>query len=490
MLALVSLGAHPSDPAPHPPVVPAVAPCSTAGVAPGPSRLGAQGLRQDLDVLWDAIEEAHGNPFGYVDRDTLRAAFEEAMTKMSPMSEPEFAAVVGCLLGRMRDGHTRAYPSQSFMDSLSARRALLPFKVSFAGEQLVIVAARAGVLPIGAEVVGLDGRPIQTILHLLRPLLPIDGHAASGREWLLAAQFDLLYSMFIGRRSEVTVRYRIGSGPVREQRVAAIAIADTVSRPTGRNSPPISLRVDSLMAVLRIATFSADELTARRLEFDTVIDSVFTTLRESGARNLIIDLRGNDGGRDTYGAHLLAHLMPDSFSYYRELTTRAESVSFHRLTLNLDSTFNRRFASGLLRRPDGRFRFPESRHANLRRQGPHAPSFDGRVWLLIDGGSNSTTAEFAAVARQMRGVRVVGQESGGVQEGNTSGSFAILVLPTSRLRIVLPLVRYELAGDRPRSVGRGVPPDIAVVPTVDDVIGRTDTALQTVINEIRKGGAE
>jgi C-terminal processing protease CtpA/Prc len=216
-----------------------------------------------------------------------------------------------------------------------------------------------------------------------------------------------------------------------------------------------------------------------------MIDSIFATVRRSGVENLVIDLRGNDGGRDAYGAHLLAHLMPDSFAYYRELTTRAESVSFHRLTLNLDSTFNRRFASGLIKRPDGRFRFPESRHTNLRIQQPHAPSFDGRVWLLVDGGTNSTTAEFTAVARHLNRVRVVGQESGGVQEGNTSGSFAILVLPTSRLRIVLPLVRYELAVNRPQSAGRGVPPDIRTLPTVDDVIARTDSPLQAAIRAMR-----
>jgi C-terminal processing protease CtpA/Prc len=200
----------------------------------------------------------------------------------------------------------------------------------------------------------------------------------------------------------------------------------------------------------------------------------------------VIDLRGNDGGRDTYGAHLLSHLMPDSFAYYRELTTRADSVSFRRLTLNLDSTFNRRFASGLLPRPDGRFRFPESRHANLRMQRPHAPSFAGRVWVLVDGGTNSTSAEFTAVARHLHRVRVLGQESGGAQEGNTSGSFAILALPASRLRIVLPLVRYELAVNRPHSAGRGVPPDISIMPTVDDVIGRTDTALQAALREMRR----
>jgi C-terminal processing protease CtpA/Prc len=273
---------------------------------------------------------------------------------------------------------------------------------------------------------------------------------------------------------------------VRQQRVAAVTAADTVPRPTNRNDPVLSLRVDTLMAVLRIATFSADDFAARRLEFDSMIDSAFATVRRRGVQNLVIDLRGNDGGRDTYGAHLLAHLMPDSFAYYRELTTRAESVSFHRLTLNLDSAFNRRFASGLQPRPDGRFRFPESRHTNLRIQQPHAPSFAGRVWVLVDGGTNSTSAEFTAVARALHRVRVLGQESAGVQEGNTSGSFAILVLPTSRLRIVLPLVRYELAVNRPPSAGRGVAPDISMMPTADDVIGRSDTVLQAAIREMQR----
>jgi hypothetical protein len=188
------------------------------GVAPGSQRFSAQALKQDLDILWRAIDEAHGNPFAYVDRDTLRATFDGAADQLSAMSEPEFAAVVACLLAGMRDGHTRAYPSESFMDSLTARPQLLPFKADFAGGRLIVVAAHAGELPVGAELVALGGRPVRDILDLLRPLVPIDGYAEAGREWLLAAQFDLLYSMFIERGNSYRVGYRMGKGPVRQQR--------------------------------------------------------------------------------------------------------------------------------------------------------------------------------------------------------------------------------------------------------------------------------
>lgn len=90
--------------------------------------------------------------------------------------------------------------------------------------------------------------------------------------------------------------------------------------------------------------------------------------------------------------------------------------------------------------------------------------------MLIDGGTFSTAAEFCAVARSLGRATFVGEETGGGYEGNASGTFAILTLPQTGVRVVIPLVRYELAVAPARERGRGIQPDYRIdgAPLLDD----------------------
>jgi hypothetical protein len=64
----------------------------------------------------------------------------------------------------------------------------------------------------------------------------------------------------------------------------------------------------------------------------------------------------------------------------------------------------------------------------------------------------------------------VGEETGGGYEGNASGTFAILTLPHTGIRVVIPLVRSELAVVPPKERGRGILPDyrLDAAPPLDD----------------------
>jgi hypothetical protein len=171
------------------------------------------------------------------------------------------------------------------------------------------------------------------------------------------------------------------------------------------------------------------------------------------------------------------------FRYYRRLVARTDRVTFWRLT-QLDSTFNRNWPRGLIRRGPHRFELDTTRHSNLRLQRPIEPVFTKRVWLLVDGGTNSTAAEFVAVARSSGRAILIGEPSGGVYEGNTSGTFAILTLPASRIRVMIPLVHYELAVKSPRQPGRGVPVDHRVGISALSVASGRDLALEAALRLI------
>ncbi|GAB3341164.1 hypothetical protein GCM10027299_55170 [Larkinella ripae] len=125
-------------------------------------------------------------------------------------------------------------------------------------------------------------------------------------------------------------------------------------------------------------------------------------------------------------------------------------------------------------------------HPNLGLQLPRAPGFSGAVYLLINGGTFSTAAEFAALVRSQKRGQFIGQETGGGYLGNSSLAAPVLTLPHSQFRLTVPLGRYDLAVMPQAIVGRGVQPDHPIRYTLEDHVEKKDPELTRCFELIRK----
>jgi hypothetical protein len=422
----------------------------------GQTRYSARELREDFALLRSPLLEAHAGLYVYRSPDEIRRLFDAVDTRLHDMPEAEFYATITTALAGIRDGHTLSLPSERWLTWYEDSAAVLPLRLRLVNGHALVAGSADRRIVRGSEVLAIDGRSIPAILEQLRGHLPLDGYAATGISAGSNRRFELWYHLFVGRPDVFTMRLRSPDDRVVTLRAPAVRPSALPAAPA---EPPLALRaVDSATALLRIATFAADELAAAGIDYAAWLDRAFTTLVASHAANLIIDLRGNEGGRDAYGSLLLRHLMDVPFAYYRQLVARTDRVRFWSHT-QLDSTFNERFGAGLRRTASGEFLLPPVRHQNLARQQPAPPVFQGRVWVLIDGGTFSSAAEFCAVARSLGRATFVGEETGGTYEGNASGTFAILTLPHTGVRVVIPLVRYELAVVPAVERGRGILPD-------------------------------
>jgi len=102
------------------------------------------------------------------------------------------------------------------------------------------------------------------------------------------------------------------------------------------------------------------------------------------------------------------------------------------------------------------------------------------VVVLMDGDCFSATDIFLSAFKGHRSVTLMGSPSGG-----GSGRALPLKLPASRLQLQLS----SMASFRPDGTlheGRGVEPDVLAEPTVDDLLGRTDTLLNRAIAHLRR----
>ncbi len=84
-------------------------------------------------------------------------------------------------------------------------------------------------------------------------------------------------------------------------------------------------------AVLTVRQFG-DEPDKARPRYPDFLKDAFRALAEKKTANLVIDLRGNGGGRDEYAKLLFAHVMDRPFMYYAGLESeegRLRPVQVH-----------------------------------------------------------------------------------------------------------------------------------------------------------------
>lgn len=101
--------------------------------------------------------------------------------------------------------------------------------------------------------------------------------------------------------------------------------------------------------------------------------------------------------------------------------------------------------------------------------------------ILIDGGSFSTSAEFAAVCHSRRRATFIGEESSGAYYGDDSGITPTIVLPNTKLRIDVPLIAYYTAVDGVRNQNRGILPDCPVRYTIQDELEGRDKVMEIAL---------
>ena len=95
-------------------------------------------------------------------------------------------------------------------------------------------------------------------------------------------------------------------------------------------------------------------------------------------------------------------------------------------------------------------------------------------------------AEFASLAHANgRGV-FVGEETGGDYNGVNGGERTYLVLPNSRIGVLIAGRRNVMAWDEIENIGHGVPPNYEVHPRIEDLITGQDTEMKLIYTLLKR----
>ena len=114
---------------------------------------------------------------------------------------------------------------------------------------------------------------------------------------------------------------------------------------------------------------------------------------------------------------------------------------------------------------------------------PAGKRFRGKVFVLIDASNSSATFQFALNIQNHHLGILVGQTTGGSQQGINGGAFFFLRLPPSGIEMDLPLIGTFPSLPAPDA---GITPNIVVMSKIEDIENRRDAVIGAVLKARRQ----
>jgi len=443
-----------------------------------------EALQRDAAILKDVILQMHPAVGVYKPRSYYESLFKDYLSSIKDsLTEREFRIKTKLVLDELHCGHTEVLYSKELYKQVK------PMKFNFSPYIFLPVNDKAymianlnkkqdSVIRKGAEIVSINGVPVDSMLRYSKRFISADGYSFSGKNHFVQLGFNNYYPSLFGRPDTFTVQYMEG----REKKslsYPAIKLKTLPMLPLGAKDDSLYKKFrrakikyrylddDKETMVLRIEKFShnSDARTYRK---------IFKKLKNNGTENLVIDLRNNGGGSLANSYRLLSYLVDSSSA--QTLRTHVKNYPYRKYTRgNMAFKFTR-----LAYRIIGTKKtVNDTDHFVYTIKPRKRNHYDKKIIVLLNGGSFSASCLVAAYLKNNKRTIFIGEESGGTIEGCNAGITPYYKLPNTRIRVRVPAFRVlnDLT-DKP--TGRGIIPDYQIDYTYKDITMRRDLELLKV----------
>jgi C-terminal processing protease CtpA/Prc len=448
------------------------------------NKKNATELKADLVLLKKILEANHPSLYWYTPKDSIDFYFNNIINSITDsLTEVEFRNKVSSAVSKIRCGHTSVRFSKDYTKLQEKNRyPQFPLYFKVWDDSLVVllnIQSKDTVLKRGTIVTAINGKTNRQILNGIFDVISTDGYSDNFKNQVISNNFPTWYKSVYGLDSNYTIEYINNEGnkaitviknftsikdaskrrdtTIKSTKVSAVFVAKPTRKQKRKNNllAKRSLQIDTSIntAYMRISTFSNGRLR-------TFFRRSFKTIKEKNIENVVIDLRENGGGSVEMSTKLAKYLADKPFkcgdtveAINRKFTYKnyIKDWWIYWVPMNL---FAHKEADGNIhfRRYEKHYYKPQTKN-----------HFNGNVYLLQGGLSFSATTMFIATLKGQHNVTVAGEETGGGYYGNSAMHLPTIVLPNSKLRVVLPM--YRLVMDKNRPKGRGVIPDVSIPPS-------------------------
>lgn len=444
-------------------------------------------LREDFQIARQSLEEGHSGLYRHTKKADLDRIFDDVEKSLDhPMDVYEFYRVMAPAIAAIKCGHTGLSSSPELAEELE-RLPRFPFDVKVLDSHAYIFRdyTKGGTLA-GKEIQLINRVPAGEILSTMVASSMKDGDTQTTRQRDISGDFGLNLIRSLGLRAPYTV-VLAGPGSSKPEMVHVAGIPrekmDRMRKALFPQDQPVDSADLQFLDNGQVARINYPSFGVPVEEGSAFMKRAFGEIRSRGSKTLILDLRGNGGGEDQLGGLLLSYLLDRPFNYYDDVIVNKMRFSFAKYTSPHRDLVIPEGIGEI--RADGKVHIVE--HDNSGLQQPSMDTFLDAVYILIDGGCLSTTAEFLTLAQVHHRATFIGEESAGTYYGTTSEVVKI-VLPNTKLGVYIPLEASYMAvgGTHEHDPGRGVIPDFPVKHTIADLLAGKDREVELAL-ELARG---
>jgi hypothetical protein len=367
---------------------------------------------------------------------------------------------------------------------LQAGGTVLPLFIRVDGDRVLLTetAEASGTLRAGTEITAIDGVPIRNVLDR------VGAYVSAERPYMVHAQMERSFPALLwldrGAPASALVTANVAGKPVT---VRVPAVTRDGRRALAAKFPAPSLSTDFAtreyrpleggIAYLRPGPFFDTEPAAsgsapsyQSASFRAFIDDSFGKILAGGATDLIIDLRDNPGGDNSFSDPMIAWFanrpfrFASSFMLKASAATKADYARQRASGTPIDADFARQMDAEDAQ-PNG-VRYSYELPLVQPRSGLR---YQGRVWILVNRHSYSNAASVAALVQDYGFGKVIGEETADV--ASNYASVQSFTLPNTKITVTYPKSHFVRPNGRDEVAG--VQPDIVIdrppIEATDDV---------------------
>lgn len=472
-------------------------------------------LRQDVDFAYQKLQEMHPNLNWYISKKELDFKFDSLKSTINkPLTPTQFYFKLQPVIAQIREGHlSLKIPAKRFskkeIKALKNKKGLFGrFEYHVEDDHLYFIENKDSIQNIkpGTELLSINDVPVSNYLKKYRELISSDGYNTTFYSYYLK---DVFFNFFVAEKGiidsakietlyddkkqtlvlkrESKSKQEIEKDKLDKKRTPEKKINDYVVSTNSYNRNLKFLDKDSTIAYMKIKSFS-------RSFSDKFYKESFAKIKNAESSYLIIDIRENYGGSLYEINQLYSYLTPEPFVLIKpsQLTSRVTPLrtNYFRKSNPLEYTLKSLAYPGyffyqalnVYKGKDGvaYYKMKENKPTK-----PKENAFKGKVYVLINGGSFSASSVISSKLKFDKRVTLVGEETGGANDGTVAGFYSYQKLPNSKidLPIGLLLIQPNITFENTK---KGVTPDVEIEQSIQDIIDQKDSQLDWVKAEIEK----
>jgi hypothetical protein len=411
-------------------------------------RFSKQVLQEDFTQFRQILENNHAALYEYTPQYILDSLMDNQYGSIKDsMALYEFFVLLTPIVAKIGCGHTTLWMPMSYWDQ--GQDNLFPLQIRLI-ENLVVVSGsytEEEQLLLGSVLLEINGRLVKDIIKEMKANYPSDAQNPYFVEKAVERRFPMIYARRFGFPKEYRIVYSLPGRKTRETLILSPANNQAARAVVFKNFKTPELRMTLLeeknAAVIRIETFIYYD----RVKFFTnFVDSCFNMIDAKNIGNLILDLRGNDGGDPFCAVPLFSYLEPKPLPYFAE---------------------------------------PYGKYSEFAKPIPRAEkAFEGNLLILLDGRCFSTNGHFCALLKYHKIGRFVGTPGGSTYKCNAGKNTNINLKNT---RIMLYFGRSTFAAAvQGMDKTKPIMPDVSVNETYRNFLNRKDVFMGTAIKLINE----